>query len=151
MQDQTKQHQMNHQPTRQNPNDTIVACATPEGYASIGVVRVSGDRAESIVRRIFKSKYQETAYESHHAYFGNVVDPGDNIPIDKVITTFYKRPYSYTGEDVVEISCHGNPLIIDRIIHILINQGARLADRGEFTKRALLNGKIDLMGTFFKR
>jgi tRNA modification GTPase len=136
---------MNHQPTKPNPNDTIVACATPEGYSSIGVIRVSGDRAEAVVRRIFKPGYAETKFESHRAYFGDIIDQASGKVIDKVITTFHKKPYSYTGEDVVEISCHGNPLIIDRIINELIAQGIRLADRGEFTKRALLNGKIDLL------
>jgi len=136
---------MNQQPIRQNPNDTIVACATPEGYASIGVIRVSGDQAESAVRRLFRPSHKESSFESHRAYFGDIIDPDDITIIDKVIVTFHKRPYSYTGEDVVEVSSHGNPLIIDRIIGALIKYGARLAEKGEFTKRALLNGKIDLL------
>lgn len=136
---------MNHRATKPNPNDTIVACATPEGYASIGVIRISGDRAESVVQRIFKPRHSETSFESHRAYFGDIIDLASGKAIDKVITTFHKKPHSYTGEDIVEISCHGNPLIIDRIIREFTAHGIRLADRGEFTKRALLNGKIDLL------
>jgi tRNA modification GTPase len=136
---------MNQTPTRQNPNDTIVACATPEGYASIGVIRVSGEQAEQTVKKVFRTKHGVRSFESHRAYFGDIVDPKDNTIIDKVIVTFHKHPFSYTGEDVIEISCHGNPLIIDRIIGALITQGTRIAEKGEFTKRALLNNKIDLL------
>lgn len=136
---------MNQQLIRKNPNDTIVACATPEGYGSIGVIRVSGDQAESFVKHLFRSSHDESPFESHRAYFGDIIDPQDNSVIDKVIVTFHRAPRSYTGEDVVEVSSHGNPLIIDRIISALIKEGARFAEKGEFTKRALLNGKIDLL------
>lgn len=126
-------------------NDTIVACATPAGYSSIGVIRISGDQTLSLVKKIFVSRQKIQDFETNHAYYGNVIDPDNNDVIDKIIATFYLTPHSYTGEDVVELSCHGNPLIIDRITKILTGMGARIAQRGEFTKRALLNGKIDLL------
>jgi tRNA modification GTPase len=126
-------------------NDTIVACATPAGYSSIGVIRISGDQTLSLVKKIFVSRQKIRDFETNHAYYGNIIDPDNNDVIDKIIATFYLTPHSYTGEDVVELSCHGNPLIIDRITKILTGMGARIAQRGEFTKRALLNGKIDLL------
>ncbi len=126
-------------------NDTIVACATPAGYSSIGVIRISGDQTLSLVKKIFVSRQKIQDFETNHAYYGNIIDPDNNDVIDKIIATFYLTPHSYTGEDVVELSCHGNPLIIDRITKILTSMGARIAQRGEFTKRALLNGKIDLL------
>jgi tRNA modification GTPase len=126
-------------------NDTIVACATPAGYSSIGVIRISGDQTLSLVKKIFVSRQKIQDFETNHAYYGNIIDPDNNDIIDKIIATFYLTPHSYTGEDVVELSCHGNPLIIDRITKILTGMGARIAQRGEFTKRALLNGKIDLL------
>ncbi len=126
-------------------NDTIVACATPAGYSSIGVIRLSGDQAIHLTKQIFVPIQREQSIETHRAYFGDVIDPETKDVVDKAVSTFYKTPSSYTGENVVEISCHGNPLIIERIINILIKIGARLAQRGEFTKRALLNGKIDLL------
>ncbi len=126
-------------------SDTIVACATPAGYSSIAVIRVSGEKSVELIKKIFTATQHGQRIESHRAYYGDIIDPTDGDVIDKVITTFYFRPHSYTGEDVVEISCHGNPLIVDRIIRILTSSGARLAERGEFTKQALLNGKIDIL------
>ncbi len=126
-------------------NDTIVACATPAGYSSIGVIRVSGEQTIELAKRIFIPRHKTQEFETHHAYYGAIIDPKSNDMIDVVIATFYLTPYSYTGEDVVELSCHGNPLIINRIIRILTDLGVRIAERGEFTKRALLNGKIDLL------
>lgn len=126
-------------------NDTIVACATPAGYSSIGVIRVSGDQTLPLTTKIFFPKKKIQNFETNRAYFGEIIDPNSNVIIDKIIATFYLTPNSYTGEDVVEFCCHGNPLIIDRIIKILTDLGARIAQRGEFTKRALLNGKIDLL------
>ncbi len=126
-------------------NDTIVACATPVGYSSIGVVRLNGPQAIPLAKHIFIPRLKTHVFETNHAYFGEIVDPQSNEVIDTVIATFYLTPHSYTGEDVVEFSSHGNPLIINQIIKMLIHLGARLAHRGEFTKRALLNGKIDLL------
>lgn len=126
-------------------NDTIVACATPAGFASIGIIRISGDQALHCIGGIFRSRQPESEIRSHHAYVGEIRTPTTNELIDCVVTTYFLAPHSYTGENVVEISCHGNPVIIDRIIQLLKDAGARLAQRGEFTKRALLNGKLDLL------
>jgi len=128
-----------------NLNDTIVACATPVGYSSIGVIRVNGEQAVQLAKRIFIPRHKTQEFETHHAYYGEIIDPQSNDVIDAIIATFYLTPHSYTGEDVVEFSCHGNPLIINRVIKILTDLGVRIAERGEFTKRALLNGKIDLL------
>lgn len=122
--------------------ETIAAIATPQGIGGIGVVRVSGEGSKSILDRIFKPN-NKARTESHKARAGWIVDNhGDNV--DKVLILYMKGPNSYTGEDVVEISCHGGPRIIKEILDLTIMAGARLANRGEFTKRALLNGKIDL-------
>jgi len=126
-------------------NDTIVACATPAGYSSIAVIRVSGGKSIELVKKIFSATQHGQRIESHKAYYGDLIDPADRGVIDKVVATFFCKPHSYTGEDVVEISCHGNPLIVERIITILTHSGARLAERGEFTRQALLNGKIDML------
>jgi tRNA modification GTPase len=128
-----------------NPSDTIVACATPAGYSSIAVIRVSGEQAISLLQEIFRTAESTTEFQAQHVYYGSVVDPETGETIDAVLATAFRRPHSYTGEDVVELSCHGNPLIVDRIVRTLIELGARTARRGEFTKRALLNGKIDLL------
>ncbi len=128
----------------QTTNDTIVACATPAGYSSIGVVRASGEEAIRYAETIF-ARTPDQPLESNRAQFGEIIDPTSHEIIDKVVLTVYRAPHSYTGENVVEIACHGNPLIIERILQALIKTGARIAQRGEFTKRALLNGKIDLL------
>jgi len=131
--------------TTKNLNDTIVACATPAGYSSIGVVRISGSQAISFTKKIFFSKPIEDHIENHRAYYGDIIQPDTREVIDKAVAVFHLAPHSYTGEDVVEISCHGNPLIIERVVRLFTELGARVAERGEFTKRALLNGKIDLL------
>ena len=128
-----------------NPNDTIVACTTPPGYSSVAVIRISGEQAVSLLQKIFRPAKPTATYEVQHAYYGTVVDPAAGDAIDTALVITFNKPNSYTGEDVVEISCHGNPLIADRIIRTLFDLGARIAGRGEFTKRALLNGKIDLV------
>ncbi|KPJ74176.1 hypothetical protein AMJ52_01560 [candidate division TA06 bacterium DG_78] len=126
-------------------NDTIVACATPAGYSSIAVIRLSGGNAIPLTQKIFVHKDNVRDVQASRAYYGKIIHPHDYCIIDTVLATFFFSPHSYTGEDVVEISCHGNPLIIEQIISLLTNLGARVAQRGEFTKRALLNGKIDLL------
>lgn len=127
-----------------NPNDTIVACITPPGYSSVAVIRLSGVHAIPLLEKIFRPTLSGV-YSSHHVYHGHVLDPDTNDKIDTALAVSFKAPNSYTGEDVVELSCHGNPLIIDRIIRIMLKLGARTARRGEFTRRALTNGKIDLI------
>ena len=128
-----------------NQNETIVACATPAGYSSIAVIRLSGGQALSVLQKVFQPETTHESYRPQRVYLGTLTDPRDHEIIDTVLVTFFSGPDSYTGEDVAEISCHGNPLIVDRIIALLLAHGARSARRGEFTMRALLNGKIDLI------
>ncbi len=121
--------------------DTIVAQATASGISALNLIRISGDNAIGIVRKIFKGKNLETV-DTHTATYGHIVDKGEII--DEVMVFVYRKPNSYTREDLVEISCHGGFLAASEIIRLLIRNGARLANRGEFTSRAYLNGRIDL-------
>jgi tRNA modification GTPase len=123
-----------------NWNDTIVALATAPGLGAIGVIRIIGNEAFAITDKLFSKKI--TTKESHTIHLGNLVF-NDKI-IDEVLVSIFKNPKSYTGEDVVEISCHGSPFIQQQIINIITQLGARLAKPGEFTQRAFLNGKLDL-------
>jgi len=125
--------------------DTVVAQSTPYGYGGVGVVRVSGPSAIKILGGLSgMSKNRLRSIKPRKAYKRTVFDEKNN-PFDDVIVTFYKKPKSYTGEDVLEISCHGSPYIIKYIIDLCINYGASPAGPGEFTRRAFINGKIDLM------
>jgi tRNA modification GTPase len=119
----------------------IVALATPAGIGAIGVIRISGDGALSLVDGIFKGK-RLAEQAGHTAHFGTILD-GD-IAIDEVLATVFRSPRSYTGQDTVEISCHGSPYILQRVIELLVAHGAQPAKAGEFTLRAFLNGKLDL-------
>lgn len=122
-------------------DDTIVAIATPPGVGAIGVIRLSGDKAFEIINKIFHSKNlaDQPANTLHVGY----LKEGDTI-LDEVVISIFKTPSSYTGEDVIEISCHGSPYVQQQVIDALIHHGARLAKAGEFTQRAFLNGKLDL-------
>ena len=122
-------------------NDTIVALATPQGTGALGVIRLSGNRALDIIDEMFPSK-KLSRQPSHTIHVGFIKEQG--IDIDEVVVSLYKNPKSFTGEDVVEISSHGSPLILQNIITACIHKGARLAKAGEFTQRAFLNGKMDL-------
>src|SRR4051812_22205974 len=122
-------------------NDTIVALATPQGIGAIGVVRVSGEQAIEIVDSLFPSKDLGSCL-SHTLHVGLLKYKG--VAIDQVVVSLFKSPASYTGEDVVEISAHGSPYILEKIIVSLTRAGARLAKPGEFTQRAFLGGKLDL-------
>ena len=121
---------------------TIVALATPPGVGAIGVIRLSGPLAIGLTDSIFKGKQLENQ-ESHTAHFGRIVAADARI-LDEVLVTIFKGPHSYTGEDTAEISCHGSPYILQEIIQLCLAKGARLAEPGEFTLRAFLNGKMDL-------
>lgn len=122
-------------------DDTIVALATPPGIGAIGVIRLSGSKTFTIINALFTSKdLQRQA--SHSLHVGFLKD--GEIILDEVVLSLFKGPKSYTGEDVIEISCHGSPYIQQQIIGVIINNGARLAKPGEFTQRAFLNGKLDL-------
>ncbi|MCK0159347.1 tRNA uridine-5-carboxymethylaminomethyl(34) synthesis GTPase MnmE [Allomuricauda sp. F6463D] len=124
--------------------DNIVALATPSGTGAIAVIRVSGPDAITLVDTLFKSikgkKLQQQ--KSHTIHLGNIVD-GDKI-LDEALVSIFKGPHSYTGENVIEISCHGSPFIQQQIIQLLLRNGCRAASAGEFTLRAFLNGKMDL-------
>jgi len=125
--------------------DTIAALATPPGTASIAVIRLSGTRAVAIAGDVFRGKVKDVALDeapSHTVHYGRIVD-GD-MAVDEVLVTVFRAPRSYTGEDVVEISCHGSPFVAQKILHLLIRRGARQAGPGEFTLRAFLNGRLDL-------
>ncbi|HVF97895.1 MAG TPA: tRNA uridine-5-carboxymethylaminomethyl(34) synthesis GTPase MnmE [Flavisolibacter sp.] len=122
-------------------DDTIVALATPPGVGALGIVRLSGKTAIDIVASLFPSKNLRHQ-SSHTLHVGYLKD--ENQMLDEVVVSLYKTPRSYTGEDVVEISCHGSPYILKLVIDACINKGARLAKPGEFTQRAFLAGKLDL-------
>lgn len=122
-------------------NDTIVALATPNGTGAIGVIRLSGPDAVNIIQKVFKGK-DLTQQASHTIHFGHIVDGG--VLLDEVLVSLFIAPRSYTRENVVEISCHGSAYIIESVIKLLIKNGARAAQPGEFTLRAFLNGQLDL-------
>ncbi len=122
--------------------DTIVALATPPGIGAIGVIRLSGPKAIELTDRIFKGKIL-ARQASHTAHFGRIESP-EGQAIDEVLATIFHENKSYTGQETVEISCHGSPFIQQRIIELCLQQGARMAEPGEYTLRAFLNGKLDL-------
>ena len=122
-------------------NDTIVALATPPGIGAIGVIRLSGEKAIDIANELFPSK--DLSREASHTIHVGFIKDGDTT-LDEVVISLYKAPRSYTGENVVEISCHGSPFVQQQVINACIKHGARLAKAGEFTQRAFLNGKLDL-------
>lgn len=122
-------------------DDTIVALATPPGIGAIGVIRLSGKKTFEIVNALFPSK--DLLRQPSHTLHVGMLKEGDKV-LDEVVVSLYKGPRSYTGEDVIEISSHGSPFILQQIIDACINKGARLAKPGEFTQRAFLNGKLDL-------
>ena len=126
-------------------NDTIIALATPSGVGAISVIRISGNNAITIVDSFFKSikeGKQLIKQKTHTIHLGHIINEG--IILDEVLVSVFKNPNSYTGEDVVEISCHGSTYIQQEIIQLFLQNGCRMADNGEFTMRAFLNGKMDL-------
>jgi tRNA modification GTPase len=124
--------------------DTIAAIATPPGVGGVGLIRVSGPSAEGIARRLFRPSRPRAAFLSHHLYHGEIVAPDTGTTLDDVLAAFMKGPHTYTGEDTLEISCHGGPLILRTVLDEVFKAGARPAERGEFTKRAFLNDRLDL-------
>lgn len=126
------------------PEDTIAAIATPVGEGGIAVLRVSGPESVSLAEKIFQPKKSKVSdFPSHTVHFGIIQNEKGEI-LDQVLLTLFRAPDSYTAEDVIEISCHGGLILAKRILDLLIQNGARHAEPGEFTKRAFLNGKIDL-------
>lgn len=124
-------------------DDTIAAISTPPGRGGIGVVRLSGPDSLNITTSFFRSESIEAGVPNR-AQYGRVVDPATDELLDEVIVTYFKAPHSYTGEEVVEISAHGSPIILARILQLALMRGARLAEPGEFTFRAFFNKRIDL-------
>jgi tRNA modification GTPase len=122
--------------------DTIVALATPPGRGGLGVVRLSGDRAVEIATGLIR--FANQPLETQRATLGTFSDPQSGRALDQVVVTCFREPHSYTAEDVVEISCHGAPVILKFLIECCLERGARAAEPGEFTMRAFLNGRIDL-------
>jgi tRNA modification GTPase len=140
-------------------NSTIAAVATPGGRGGIGIIKLSGSRALEIAAAIFSpavSKFSSSVesirpsetvtdgFKSHRLYYGHIIDPGSRLVLDEVLLSVMKAPRSYTREDVVEINAHGGQVAVDAILELAVRQGARIAEPGEFTKRAFLNGRIDL-------
>ena len=127
-----------------NINETIVALSTAPGAAAIAVMRLSGDKAVSIAEEVFKSRFgkQLSKQGTHQVFLGDF--HYKNTLIDEVLLAVFKNPNSYTGEDVVEISCHGSVYVQQKILIVLQDMGARLAEPGEFTLRAFLNKKMEL-------
>jgi tRNA modification GTPase len=121
--------------------DTIVALATPPGIGALGVIRLSGKKSIEIVNGLFPSKNLLSA-STHTVHIGWLYEDGREL--DEVVLTLYRAPRSYTGEEVVEVSCHGSPLLQEQLMRVFMKNGARLALPGEFTQRAFLNGKLDL-------
>ena len=119
--------------------DTIVAPATPPGRGGVSLIRISGSESNQIVKKITGLN----SLKNRRSTLTSILSAGKTI--DHVLIVFFKKPFSYTGEDVIEITCHGNPSVVDLILKTIIKVGARLADPGEFTKRAFINGKLDLV------
>jgi tRNA modification GTPase len=124
--------------------DTIAAISTPIGEGGIGIVRISGGSAEEIAQRLF-SKKQSGGMQSHRFYYGEIVDPESGDVLDEAMIVLMRAPRSYTCEDVLEIQCHGGYLLVRKVLDLVLRCGARTAEPGEFTKRAFLNGRIDLL------
>jgi len=125
-------------------DDTIAAISTPTGRGGIGVVRLSGAKSLEIANAIFHSQSGKAVQEANRAQFGHLIDPATSEQIDEIVVTFFKAPHSYTGEDVVELSCHGSPVILRRALDLITARGARIAEPGEFTLRAFFNRRMDL-------
>lgn len=123
--------------------DTIVAPATPPGEGGVGIVRLSGPRAESLLAAVFRGRLAPAGMLSHHLYHGQLCR-SDHTPLDEVLVVVMRAPHSYTGEDVVEVHCHGGTQLLRSILDLFLAAGARLARPGEFTQRAFLNGRLDL-------
>ena len=123
--------------------DTITAIATPLGEGAIGIVRISGTDAIAIANRIFKGKNLETV-DSHTLNYGHILDPDKDEILDEVMVGVMRAPRTFTREDVIEINTHGGIAVTNEILQLILRQGARMAEPGEFTKRAFLNGRVDL-------
>ncbi|HYA12994.1 MAG TPA: tRNA uridine-5-carboxymethylaminomethyl(34) synthesis GTPase MnmE, partial [Syntrophales bacterium] len=124
--------------------DTIAAIATPPGVGGIGIIRLSGPKAVDIAHLLFRPSKKADGFKSHQLYHGDIVSPETGAVLDEVLISFMEKPHTYTGEDVIEINCHGGYVILQSVLAEVIKAGARLAEPGEFTRRAFLNNRIDL-------
>lgn len=124
-------------------DDTIVAVATPPGRGGIGVVRIAGPEAKAIASGLLRLAGGKQL-EAGRAYFGELIEPGTRDRIDEVVATYFAKPHSYTTDEIVEISCHGAPVVLRHVVELALQRGARMAEPGEFTMRAFLNSRIDL-------
>lgn len=124
-------------------NDTIAAISTPVGEGGISIIRISGDDAVKVAQRIYKRK-DLAKVATHTINYGHIVDPDTDQEVDEVMVSVMRAPHTYTREDVIEINCHGGLLATNRILQLVLSFGARMAEPGEFTKRAFLNGRLDL-------
>src|SRR5499426_2973510 len=122
---------------------TIAAIATPQGYGGIGVVRISGDQSPDFTRRLLRDG-DRANFDPNQASFHRLINRETGAMIDEAIITFFKAPHSFTGEDVIEIACHGSPVVLSEIIRLLTSFGVELAQPGEFSMRAFLNRRMDL-------
>jgi tRNA modification GTPase len=125
-------------------SDTIAAISTPLGEAGIAVIRISGDESIQLTENIFDTKHKLSEAPSHTIHYGHIKDPATNERVEEVLVSVMKAPRSFTTEDVVEINCHGGIISVKRVLDLFLQQGGRIAEPGEFTKRAFLNGRIDL-------
>ena len=130
------------QDRRPSPADTMAAISTPPGEGAIAVVRLSGEGAVAVADKLFRGSARPSEFPAHLQHFGTIIN-GDTV-VDEVLVSVHRAPASYTGEDLVEISCHGGTLVSARILELCLRAGARAARPGEFTERAFLNGKMDL-------
>jgi tRNA modification GTPase len=129
-----------------SPDDTIIAISTPPGFGGIGIIRLSGKNALPIAKRIFRLKKRpQTKILPRQAMIGNLFDFDKNEKFDEAHLIFFPAPHSYTRENVVEISCHGSPTILEDVVRLGLKAGAKHAHPGEFTLRAYLNGRIDII------
>ncbi|MBC9873887.1 tRNA uridine-5-carboxymethylaminomethyl(34) synthesis GTPase MnmE [Macrococcoides bohemicum] len=124
--------------------DTISSISTPMGEGAIAIVRLSGDEAINIADKIYKGKHKLINVDSHTINYGHIIDPETNDIVEEVMVAVMRAPRTYTREDIVEINCHGGIMTVNRVLELTLSNGAKLAEPGEFTKRAFLNGRIDL-------
>ena len=136
---------VNPRPMVVSGEDTISAIATPPGSGGIGVVRISGPRAKGVLKSLWRGRVSVQEFEAKKLYLGEIADSDRHeLRLDKILAVFMPAPNTYTGQDVVELSCHGSPVVLGRVLEACVSCGSRIAEPGEFTKRAFLAGKLDL-------
>jgi tRNA modification GTPase len=132
-------------PSAHTPNSTIVAISTPVGYSGIGVIRLSGPQTLALLAKVFKTSERDQEFPDRKAIYGKVLDPTIGKVLDDGVAVVMRGPHSYTGEDIAELSLHGSPVLLDLVVRMFVGLGAQVAARGEFTRRAFLAGKLDLL------